>query len=177
MQYSETLQLDEILRQVYLLRLAALACDEVVSSVGIVKLGKESLAYAGAFLVDGVLGGVGDVAYAPLYVFLDLAVAHLLVYAEQFIIIVRQMLEQDALGMFEEKQIHGLGKRRHDNLNVVVVGKEDSEIPVNDKAAHGGPLLDELVQQAELETSFAQFVDPVLYLFHQFGILRLHIHI
>ena len=93
MQCSETLQFDEMLREVYLLGLAALACDEVVAGVCIVELGKESLAYAGAFLVDGVLGGVGDVAYAPLYVFLDLAVADLHVNVEQLLMIVRQMLE------------------------------------------------------------------------------------
>ena len=56
--------------------------------VGTIKLFKKGLADAGAFLVDGVFGRVGEVADAVFYIALNDTVADLLVNVKQFCVII-----------------------------------------------------------------------------------------
>ena len=76
------LPVHQFARQDDLFWFTAFACDEIVVGVNDIELFDESFADAGAFLVDGVLGGVGDVADAFLYATFDDSVADLLIDVE-----------------------------------------------------------------------------------------------
>lgn len=72
-----------------------------------VELFDEGFADAGAFLVDGVPGGVGNVEDAVFYVALDDAVGDLLIDVEELSSIFPELFEGDAFRVFQEEQEHG----------------------------------------------------------------------
>ena len=120
--------------QDYLLGLAVLAGDIVVVGEAVVELLQKGLSDARALLVDGVLGGVGQIADAFPDPDLQNPVRQLFVYPQKFGVIVVELLENDAFGVVQEEQEHRLGQRRHHDL-LVIVGQEDSEILGDDQTA------------------------------------------
>ena len=128
---------------------------------------KEGFTDTGAFLVDGVLGRVGDVANAVFDVAFYDSVADLLVEVKKFVVIVVELLERYAFRVSEEKQENRFRQWRHGDFQIVVVWKEDSEIFIHDQAAQSGLFLNEFVQKMQLHASFPQFDDSLSYLIRQ----------
>ena len=86
--FLQGLQIHQIAGQGYLLRFAAFARNIIMLGVETVELADEGLPYAGALLIDGILGRIGYVPDALLDGGLYHPVADLFVDVQQFSVIV-----------------------------------------------------------------------------------------
>ena len=68
-----------------------------------VELFKEGLTYSCTFFVYGVFGRISDVANAAFNVEFYYPITNLFIYSKQFIVIVAELFEGDAFGMFQKK--------------------------------------------------------------------------
>lgn len=84
-----------------------------------VKLTEEGGADAGAFFVDRVREGVGDVVDAVLHLRGEFTRTKPEVYLGEFFAVVGQLLEVEPFRMLEEEEIDGLDEGFHLDLHVV----------------------------------------------------------
>lgn len=85
--------------------------DAVVVGIFFAYTIDEDAAYAGAFLVDGVEGGVGDVFYALQHLLVGAIVHELAIVSHQFLAMVGEIAVHDAFGMVQEEDIDGFFER------------------------------------------------------------------
>ena len=112
------------------------AVNHILCRQGIVHLGQERLAHAGTLLVDGVFEWVSCISNALLRLVAQLvATTQCLVDPTQFITMVKQVLEKDALGVAQKQEVDRLDQRAHLNLHVAIVGQDDAPVAGDDHAA------------------------------------------
>lgn len=145
--FLQALQIHQFTGKRDFLWFASFSRDIVVLRIDAIEVFHKGLLNTGALLVDGVLGGIGDVANAATNIHFHISVGNPLVDIKQFGIVVAKLLEGNAFWMFQEKDKDSLGERRHGDFHVMIVREEDPIVFVDDHTAECWFLLYQITHQ------------------------------
>lgn len=138
--------------------------DDIVGKKGGVEEEGKGVMDEGDLLVEGVFRGVDDGIDMLLTTPGIDGGSELGVEAGEFVAMVDHLLEGDALGMTEEKEVEGLGERGELYLKRAKIGEQDAIVRGNDKAAELLLLNEFLSDGAQTDATAAKLKQTCVYL-------------
>lgn len=159
---NHALHPDEASVECYLLGLAGIAVDIILSRQPVIESGDESGADAGAFLVDGVVGRVEH----PVNALSDggsvipLGDGHIDGFELGHEL--WQILEHYSLRMAQEQQIHRFRQRLHLDFQSVVVREQDAEVFCHHEPAQLRFLEEDRLYDCLLQAICPKLLDSIL---------------